>query len=94
MSVKVMVPGSLKFWFDGADEVLCEGSTVGQCLEQLGQRFPGLKTRLFTPDNEIGAVIVFLNGARVSRKTSTSPRVLVMIPWSSDRIGQFESGWK
>lgn len=67
MSVKVMVPGSLRSWFDGADEVLCEGSTVGQCLEQLGQRFPGLKTRLFTPDNEIGAVIVFLNGDNIRK---------------------------
>jgi molybdopterin synthase sulfur carrier subunit len=68
MSVKVMVPGSLKSWFDGADEVLCEGSTVGQCLDQLGRRFPGLKDRLLTPDKEIGAVIVFLNGDNIRKR--------------------------
>jgi len=75
MAIKVMVPGSLRSWFGGSDEVSCEGATVGHCLDQLGGRFPGLKDRLLTPAGEIGAVIIFLNGDNVRQRQGLATAV-------------------
>jgi len=65
MSVIIRVPGSLKDWFQGDDEAVCKGETMGECLEYLIGRFPGLRDRLFDKNSELSAVLVFLNGENI-----------------------------
>jgi molybdopterin converting factor small subunit len=65
MSVIIRVPGSLKDWFQGDDEAVCQGETMGECLEYLIGRFPDLRDRLFDKNSELSAVLVFLNGENI-----------------------------
>lgn len=65
MSVIIRVPGSLKDWFQGDDETICQGETMGECLEHLIERFPGLRSRLFDNNGELSSVLVFLNGENI-----------------------------
>ncbi len=67
MTVTVRVPGSLKQWFGGRDEAFCEGGTLGECIDQLDQRFPGIRDRLLSEEGRLGAVLIFLNGENVSK---------------------------
>lgn len=66
MSITVRLPSSLKEWFDGRDETLCHGETVGKCLDDLAGMFPGLKDRFFDEKGEVNsAVLIFLNGDNI-----------------------------
>ncbi|MDY6881442.1 MAG: MoaD/ThiS family protein [Desulfatiglans sp.] len=66
MDVMVRVPSSLKKWFEGRDEVLCQGETVGECIGSLVGSFPGLKHRLQDGEGGINSdVLVFLNGENI-----------------------------
>lgn len=65
MAVIVRVPGSLKDWFQGDDEAICQGETMGECLEHLIERFPDLRDRLFDENGELSSVLVFLNGENI-----------------------------
>ncbi len=65
MSVLIRVPGSLKKWFQGQDEALCHGNTMGDCIEHLEECFPGFKTHLVDENGDISKVIIFLNGDNI-----------------------------
>ena len=65
MSIIVRVPGSLSEWFDGTDEAICHGSTVGECFDHLDNKFPGLRDRLINDKDELSAVLVFINGENI-----------------------------
>jgi len=67
MAVIVRVPGSLKDWFGGSDEVSCEGKTLGECIDRIDREFPGIRDRLLNEDGEIGAILIFLNGENVTK---------------------------
>lgn len=66
MSVIVRVPGSLKQWFHGSDQASCSGGTLGECIDHLDGRFPGLRDRLVNEEGGIAAVLIFLNGENVT----------------------------
>ncbi len=43
--ISVSIPSQLSSYTDGATRVSAEGSTVGEVLDDLDRRFPGLKFR-------------------------------------------------
>jgi MoaD family protein len=63
MSISVIIPGSLKDWFGGLEQVLCEGKTIGECFNDLDGKFPGFKSKVCDDKSEINrSVMIFLNG--------------------------------
>lgn len=65
MSIIVRVPASLSDWFDGQDEVICQGRTVNECFEKLVETFPGTKNRLIDENGKLPPILVFLNGENI-----------------------------
>lgn len=62
MMVKVNLNTLLTQYAADQGVVEVEGSTVGQCLEQLVERFPGIKKALFNDDGSLLNIIeVFIN---------------------------------
>ena len=62
MPVTILVPGSLSRWFNGADEVISEGATLGECLDSVAARFPLFSERLNHEKGKAAGLLVFLNG--------------------------------
>jgi molybdopterin synthase sulfur carrier subunit len=62
MPVKIIIPGSLKRWFDGKNEYSCRGERIIDCIDCLEERFPGVKEHLIDPKGNISNVLIFLNG--------------------------------
>jgi molybdopterin converting factor small subunit len=63
MAVQLNIPQFLQHLADDTKKIEVNGSTVGECLEELTKRFPDLKTWLFTKDgNMIESINVFVNG--------------------------------
>ncbi len=58
MSILVRIPTPLRRLTGGQGEVAAEGATVGELLERLEQRFPGIKERLY---DETGQLRRFVN---------------------------------
>ena len=75
MGVTVRVPGSLKDWFGGSDEVSCQGGTLGECIADLEGGFPGIRDRLLNEEGEIGAILIFLNGENVTKLEGLATRI-------------------
>ncbi|MDI6797131.1 MAG: MoaD/ThiS family protein [Desulfatibacillaceae bacterium] len=67
MAVTVIIPGSLKDWFDGADEVICEPDTLGKCLEDLAARYPVFASKLYDAHGNISSLLIFINGDNAAR---------------------------
>ena len=51
--VTIGVPGALRDFTAGAAEVEVEGATVGAALEAAGAAYPGLRSRILTPEGEL-----------------------------------------
>ncbi len=65
MPVKIIIPGSLKRWFEGETEYSCQGDQgerILDCIDRLEKRFPGVKEHLIDPKGNISNVLIFLNG--------------------------------
>jgi adenylyltransferase/sulfurtransferase len=57
-----MIPTALSQYADAQDEIPIDGSSVGEVLHQLGEKFPQLKPHLFANDGSLrNFVNVFLN---------------------------------
>lgn len=66
MPVTVRIPGPLRSLTGGQDRVEVQCTTIGQCLDELERRFPGIRDRIVDGSGEIRRfVIVFLNGEDV-----------------------------
>ena len=63
MSISVIVPGSLKDWLGGSEQAICEGKTIGECIDDLDSKFPGFRRRVFDEKGEINSsVMIFIDG--------------------------------
>ncbi len=65
----VFIPPKLRK-LTGAAEVEVEGSTVREVIEQMEQRFPGVKGRLFT-DGQLSPTLQLSVDHRMTRVVST-----------------------
>ena len=62
MSVTINIDSGLHHLTDGQTTVQVEGNTVGQCLDRLVVRFPGIKPRLFDKKGELHKYIdIYVN---------------------------------
>ena len=66
MAIIVRIPGSLREWFNGLDEAVCDGSTVKECFDQIQLQYPDFSDRILDDTGEMTNVIVFLNGENIS----------------------------
>lgn len=58
-----MVPGSLKDWLGGSELAVCEGKTIGECIDALDSKFPGFRSRVFDEKGEISSsLMIFIDG--------------------------------
>lgn len=63
MSVKINIHPLFSRFTNGQTVVEVNGSTVGQCLEQLVAQFPQLRKRLFEKDGAVSRIIdIYVNG--------------------------------
>ena len=64
MAVKVHIHTTHRQLTNGAEAVAVEGSTVGECLNQLIRQFPGMEKALFAKkDRLLNNVEIYLNHA-------------------------------
>ena len=81
VSVKVNIHPSLVHLSGGQRAVEVNGSTVGQCLEQLVAKFPEIKGWLFARNGTIkGTIEIYVNGK------SSYPEELAMPVKDGDEI--------
>lgn len=63
MSVRINIPPFFQHLTGNLKQVDVSGGTVGECLEEMVQRFPELKTRLFTKKGTLlSGLNIFVNG--------------------------------
>ncbi|MCD4728675.1 MAG: MoaD/ThiS family protein [Pirellulales bacterium] len=65
MSITVLIPTSLKDWFDGRDETTGSGRTVRACFMDINTRYPGFLDRILDSSGDISNVLVFVNGENI-----------------------------
>jgi len=58
MPVRVRIPTPLRTLTKGVPEVAAEGKNVGELIEELERKFPGLRERLV---DEVGEIRRFIN---------------------------------
>jgi MoaD family protein len=62
MTVAIHIPTPLRKFTEDQDTVEVEGSNVGEALEHLTERYPDLRGRLFTDDDEVRRFVnIFAN---------------------------------
>lgn len=63
MMVRVRVPTPLRKFTNGADEVNAQGNNVRSLVEDLDQKFPGIKERIYDESGKIRRFVnVYVNG--------------------------------
>ena len=73
MSVRVRIPTPMRAATDGAAELSLDASTVGQLIEDLEQRYPGMQGRLRDDAGELRRFVnLYLNGEDVRFKQGLS----------------------
>lgn len=61
--VTVLIPTPLRKFTAGEARVSADGATVGELIDALDGRFPGIKERVCEPDGEIRRFVnIFVNG--------------------------------
>jgi len=66
MGVTIRLPGSLKSWTGGSEEVTCACGTVRECIVSLSETYPDSGARLFDDRGEVSSLLmIFLNGENV-----------------------------
>ncbi len=66
MSVKVRIPSQLRRLSNGEAEVTADCATVGECLAELGRRFPDLSSRIKDDEGELRRYVnLYVNGEDV-----------------------------
>jgi molybdopterin converting factor small subunit len=81
MSVKINIPPFFSRFTNDQTVVEVNGSTVGQCLEQLVTRFPQLRKRLLEKDGTINRLVaIYVN------VESTYPEELATLVKDGDEL--------
>ena len=57
MSVKVRIPSPLRNFTNGVDVIEVDGATVGEVLNNLKSKAPGIETRLFKGANQLNRFV-------------------------------------
>ena len=84
MSVKVMIHyPHLKELVNNQDTVEVQGRTIGQCLNDLVNQFPDIKTRIF---DEQGTLLNFINIYQNKVSTYNAPDPLAKSVKDGDEI--------
>jgi len=74
MSVSVEIPSIFARYAGGQTSFQAEGKTVGECLNDLGKRYPELGRMIVTPDGRlINSIDVFINGESAYPRPLTKP---------------------
>ncbi|MEA2510673.1 MAG: sulfur-carrier protein [Thermomicrobiales bacterium] len=83
VQIQVLIPTPLRRYTSGEAKVGASGGTVGDVLDDLEGRYPGLKERVCDPDGEIRRFVnVFVNGENVRKLQGAATPVK-----SGDEIG-------
>jgi molybdopterin converting factor small subunit len=62
MAVKVHIHATHRQFTNGLEVVAVEGNTVGECLSQLIQQFPGMEKALFAKKDKLHNIVeVYIN---------------------------------
>ena len=63
MSVKIDIPWFLQYLVNGAGVARVDGSTVGECIKHLVERFPVIEKELFDNKGKLFTYIdIYING--------------------------------
>lgn len=66
MGIKVRIPSPLRGLTGGKGEVELVSTTLGECVNELETKFPGLKQRLCDDDGELRRFVnIYINGEDV-----------------------------
>ncbi len=70
----VIIPPSYRGPTGGEGEIPVDGRTVGDCLDRVGERFPGFREQIFDAEGKVhGFVSLFVNGDEVAREAVDTP---------------------
>lgn len=72
MSVSVLIPSQLTAYTDGATRLAAAGATVGEVLDDLDARFPGLRFRVVDEQDRVRRHMRIFVGRRETRTTGVS----------------------
>jgi molybdopterin synthase sulfur carrier subunit len=62
MPIKVRIPSPLRSYTNGIDIVETEGASVGDVLNSLKEKAPGIETRLFKGPNQLNRFVnIYVN---------------------------------
>lgn len=76
MSVKVRIPTPLRKITKDNDEVVAEGTTVSEIIEDLEKNYPGLKERICEDDGSLRRFVnLYLNDEDIRFKDNLSTAV-------------------
>lgn len=71
---RVVVPPPYRGPTGGLDCIDVEGATVRQCLDAVGDRFPGFGEQIFDAGGRVhGFVSLFVNGEEIAREALDRP---------------------
>ena len=63
MSVRVRIPTPLRRFTAGSEEVSVSGNTIGMVVEDMEQKFPGVKERLCDEQGRVRRFVnIYVNG--------------------------------
>ena len=74
MSIKIEIPSYLQPYTNDTEMVEVKGSTVGECITQLIEQFPGMKKMLFAKNGKLHSYVgIYVNGEDAYPDELTKP---------------------
>lgn len=81
MSVEINIPPVLQALVNGISRIDVSGATIGECIDEMLQKYSVLKPKLFEKNDDLRkGISIFLNG------TSAYPNPLVKTTHDGDKI--------
>ncbi|MCR9291971.1 MAG: MoaD/ThiS family protein [bacterium] len=66
MSVRLRLPANMRSLASDQSEIAIDGTTVGECLQNLAQQFPELESRLLDAEGNLqGFINVFVDNVSI-----------------------------